>query len=134
MLASLAKLFENLKKGDNKIFDESVNKDVVKVILAVLMVHIIKADNQTTMKEQKNVLGFFQKEFDMGDEETKILFESVVADEQELDAHVNALSTLLAEDKLTKAKIIGHLNHLIICDGCKDEEYTVFEAIKESLL
>ena len=134
MLASLAKLFENLKKGDNKIFDESVNQDVVKVILAVLMVHIIKADKQTTMQEQNKILGFFQQEFDMSDDETKILFESVVADVQELDEHVNALNVLLAEDKLTKAKIIGHLNHLIICDGCKDEEYKVFESIKNNLL
>ena len=134
MLASLAKLFEGLSQGDNKIFDESVNQDVVKVILAVLMVHIIEADKQTTMQEQKKILGFFQQEFEMTDEETKVLFESVVADEQELDTHVNTLNALLSEDKLTKAKIIGHLNHLIICDGCKDEEYMVFEAIKNSLL
>ena len=134
MLTSLVKLLENLKKGDNKIFDESMNHDVIKNTLAVLMVHIIQADKQTTAQEQKKIVGFSKDEFEMTDTETKVLFESVVSNMPELEIYVEKLGTLLAEDRLIKAKIIGHLNNLIICDGCKDEEYHVFETIKNTLL
>jgi len=134
MLLSLAKLLESLKKGDNKIFDESINHDVVKDILAILMVHIIQADKKTTQQEQDKFLGFFQSEFEMTVDETKQLFESIVTNLDEIELQLEQLNQLLSGDTITKAKIIRHLNNLIICDGCMDEEYHIFETIKNALL
>ena len=134
MLGSLAKLLESLRADEVKIFDENINHDIVKDILAILMVHIIKADKKTTEKENEKILGFFQAEFNMTKSETHELFASVVEVIDELEMYTEKLNIVLADDLITKAKIIRHLNNLIICDGCTDEEYRVFETIRDALL
>jgi len=53
MLASLAKLLNSIKENDSTIFDEDINHDVIKEILAVLMVHVTMADKKTTEKENE---------------------------------------------------------------------------------
>ncbi len=134
MLASLAKLLKSLKENDSKIFDDEINHDAVKDTLAVLMMHVAMADKKTTEKENKKMVEFFQQEFNMNTEETHELFESVVENMNELEKYIDTLSNILANNIAVKARIMQHLNNLIICDGCVDEEYHVFETIKTSLI
>ncbi len=134
MLASIAKLLHNLKENDVRIFDEDINQDIIKNTLAVLMVHISKADKQTTQKENAKMLGFFQEEFNMSTSEAHELFESVLENMNELEKYIDRLNGLLHNDLQTKAKVLQHLNNLIICDGCVDVEYDVFETIRVSLI
>lgn len=134
MLASLARLLQSLKENDSRIFDEEINQDVIKSTVAVLMAHIIMADKKTTEKENEKVIGFFQQEFNMSTTETHALFESIVQNIDELEKYMDTLNDLLANDITTKARVLQHLNSIIICDGCVDAEYHVFEKIRDSLL
>jgi len=70
----------------------------------------------------------------MTTQETHELFESIMQNIDELEEHMATLNSLLADNLQTKAKILQHLNNIIICDGCVDVEYDVFETIKNSLL
>ena len=134
MLDSLKKLITNLQKNDSRIFDEDINHDAIKDTLAVLMVHVSMADKKTTQKENEKILGFFQQEFQMSASETHELFETVVKNIDELEKYLDRLNELLSKDIHAKAKVLQHLNNLIICDGCVDIEYDVFETIRVSLI
>ena len=134
MLASLVKLLKSLQDNDSKIFDEGINHDAIKDTLAVLMVHVSMADKKTTEKENEKMLGFFQEEFNMSVSETHELFEAVVENIDELEKYIDRLNHLLSNDLQAKAKVLKHLNSLIICDGCVDAEYDVFETIRISLI
>lgn len=134
MLASLTQLLKSLKEDDSKIFDKEMNHDVVKDTLAVLMIHVMLADDKITEKENENILGFFQNEFNMSASQTRELFNSIVDNIGEFDMYLETLNKMLVKDISTKAKIMQHLNNLIICDGCLDVEYHVFEKIKSSLI
>ncbi len=134
MLASLTQLLESLKAKDTKIFDKDINHELIKDTLAVLMTHIMLADNKITKKENEKILGFFQQEFNMSSEETHELFNSIVENIGEFEVYLDALNRTLANDLTAKSRIMQHLNSLIICDGCIDAEYHVFETIKNSLV
>ena len=134
MLTTILQLFKSLNENDSNIFDEGLNHDVIKETLAVLMVHITMADKKTTEKENEKLLGFFQQEFSMSSSETHDLFELIVHNSDEIEKHIDVLNNLLNDDIRTKAKVLQHLNHLIICDGCVDAEYLVFETIRDSLI
>ncbi len=134
MLTTILQLFKSLNENDSNIFDEDLNHDVIKETLAVLMVHITMADKKTTEKENEKLLGFFQQEFSMSSSETHDLFELIVHNSDEIEKHIDVLNNLLNDDIRTKAKVLQHLNNLIICDGCVDAEYLVFETIRDSLI
>ena len=70
----------------------------------------------------------------MTSKETHDLFESIIHNIDELDKHIDALNKLLSDDLVTKAKVLQHVNNIIICDGCVDAEYDVFEMIKNQLI
>lgn len=80
------------------------------------------------------MLEFFQQEFNMSTSEAHELFESVLENMNELEKYIDRLNGLLHNDLQTKAKVLQHLNNLIICDGCVDAEYDVFETIRVSLI
>ena len=119
--------------NSNKL-DQHDNGDTIKNILAVLMISVVNADKKTTKDEQLKVLSFYKSEFGMSEEETITLFNSASSNEEEFNLSLMELKNLLSNDIQTKAKVLGHLNTLIICDGCVDEEYDLFEGIREYLI
>jgi len=118
----------------NDIFNQQKNKNAIKNTIAVLMISVVNADDKITLEEQKKVLQFYKQEFNMNEQDTISLFESVKYDEMSIDATVQELQSFLNTDILAKAKVLQHLNSVIICDGCVDSEYTVFENIKLYLM
>lgn len=118
---------------DKSTFDERKNKNALKNILAVLMITVVNADEKSTIKEQNKVLEFYQNEFNMNKEETINFFNSVKHENRDVVVALENLKELFASDVQTKAKVLHHLNSLIICDGCEDVEYDIFEQIREYL-
>ena len=119
-------------KGQN-LFNHHENKDAIKNILAILIISVVKADQKHSIQEQKTVLDFFQNEFNMSTEETTEYFDSVVHNEEEFDKAKKELNDILNTDKSAKAMALQMLNEVIICDGCVDAEYVLFEEIKSAL-
>jgi len=115
-------------------FDENKNKDALKNIIAVLMITVVNADNEHTVKEQNKVLEFYKNEFNMSKDETIDFFNSVKHEDKDVLAALESLQELFSSDIGTKAKVLHHLNSIILCDGCLDVEYEVFEKIKAYLI
>jgi uncharacterized tellurite resistance protein B-like protein len=134
MLTAITKFIKSLKEHDSKIFDQDINHDSIKITLAVFMNNIIHADGKTSRQEYKKILGFFQQEFNIDEMQTTDLFDSINNHIDEFHAHLDMLKEALADNQQAKSKILEHLNHLIICDGCEDIEYNVFDRIKTFIL
>jgi len=117
-----------------KIFDDGINEKNIKDALAILMCNIIHADGTVTEKEQSEVYEFFRNEFNISKEETNELFNSILGRGPELQAQADFIEKALKLDAKSKGILLVHLNNLIICDGCKDSEYIVFDKIKNSLM
>jgi uncharacterized tellurite resistance protein B-like protein len=124
-------MLEFLKSQD--MFNRHENKDAIKNIIAVLMIQVVNADDKVSTKEQDKVLNFFKLEFKMNEEETIKYFNNLKNNKEELDELVLRLDDILKNDTLAKSKILHHLNSIIICDGCLDVEFEVFEKIKKYL-
>jgi len=120
--------------SNQNLFNQSSNKDAIKNTLAVLLINIVNADNKISDKEQNKVIEFYNREFNMSREATITLFDSVKHDEGEFYSATNEIKDILQHDTIAKAKILQHLNEIIICDGCVDEEYSMFETIRSILL
>lgn len=116
------------------LFNHHSNKDAIKNILAVLMISVVNADKKSSAKEQKKILDFYRLEFGMNKDTTIDLFNSLAHDNAELNSSLVKLKDILQNDAEAKAKVLHHLNSVIICDGCVDEEYEVFEKIKSFLI
>ena len=121
--------FLNVKK----IFDTHNDKDKIKNILAILIINIVNADNKVTEEELQIIGIFFNKEFNMNEKEIISLFKSVKAKDKELHTTVVELNNILVNDPTSKAKVLQHLNEIIICDSIVDLEYRVFGDIQKNL-
>ncbi len=119
-------------KGSD-IFNQHTNRDAIKNILAVLMINVVNSDKKSTTKEQVKILNFYRLEFGMDKDSTINLFNSVEYDDTELNFRLAELKYILQNDTAARAKVLHHLNSVIICDGCVDVEYEIFEKIKSFL-
>ena len=132
MLSPL-EFIQNLLKNDAKIFESENEQDAVKDALAILICHIIYADGKVTKQEQKKIFGFFQNECEMDKSETDELFDSILGDMDKFGKHLDILTDALKSNAHAKSEVLRHLNNIIICDGCVDREYEIFEVIRKSL-
>ena len=116
------------------IFNQHTNKDAIKNTLAVLMIKIINADKKVTKQEQDTVLTFYKQEFGMNEDSTVDLFNSIKYDDSEFLIALSLLESILSDDITAKAKVLHHLNSIIICDNSTDNEYEIFHDIKSYLI
>lgn len=134
MLTMLTNLLKNLRENNTKLFADDSQHEMLKISLAVIMAHIILADGRVTKQEEKKVIDFFANEFDLDHEETNTLFQSIINRFSEFQEQMETLIRIIQNDIKTKALLLEHLNNLIICDGCTDSEYRVFETIRTAML
>ena len=118
-------LFQN-----KELLSFHTDSDKIKNILAVLIIKTVQADGKCTQEEQKKVLEFFSKEFNLNRDQALELLYKTDGNTQEYVTALTQLEEILNTDSSIKLKIMNYINNIIICDGCTDEEYDVFETIK----
>ncbi len=101
--------------------------------IAVVMHHIMVADGIISEKERNLVVHYFQKEFALDEGETYALFDAVAELGEPLFTHLKSIRSKIDVKPAITASIFKHLNDLIICDGCEDSEYKVFEKARAVL-
>ena len=115
---------------DAQLFGLHANSDEIKNILAVLIIKTVLSDGKSTKQEQAKVIEFFDKEFNLNKDETVTLLNTTEYMSNEYTNALTRLEEILKEDNSIAPKIMTYINNIIICDGCADEEYEVFETIK----
>ena len=105
----------------------------IKESVGTLLAHIIKIDNRDVAKEAPLFCEIMGQNFDCNSDEAETFLYAMMNKEYDLDAHIAIINDALCEDKLSKFHLLEQLNHIIYSDTISEEDYKVFEDIKERL-
>ena len=105
----------------------------IKKSVATLLAHIIKIDKRDIAKEAPLFCKLLGADFGCDDAEAKDMLEATIAEEYNLDEHIDIINDALKDDKLSKMHILEQLNHVIYSDKIESHDYDVFEKIKNRL-
>jgi len=105
----------------------------LKESVGTLLAHIIKIDNRDIEKEAPLFCEIMGQNFDCSTEEAKTFLYDIMDKDYDLDRHVEIINSALCEDKLSKFHLLEQLNHIIYSDTIAEEDYKLFENIKDKL-
>ncbi len=105
----------------------------IKESVGTLLAHIIKVDHRNIEKEAPLFCEIMGQNFDCTEEEARAFLEEVIDREYDLDKHIDIINQALCEDKLSKYHLLEQLNHMIYSDKISEEDYKIFENIKNRL-
>ncbi len=105
----------------------------IKESVGTLLAHIIKVDHRDIEKEAPLFCEIMGQNFDCTEEEARAFLEEVIDREYDLDKHIDIINQALCEDKLSKYHLLEQLNHMIYSDKISEEDYKIFENIKNRL-
>ena len=105
----------------------------IKESVGTLLAHIIKIDKRDIEKEAPLFCELMGQNFDCSTDEAKTFLYGIMDREYDLNRHVEIINTALSEDKLSKFHILEQLNHIIYSNTISEEDYKVFEDIKNRL-
>ena len=105
----------------------------IKESVGTLLAHIIKIDNRDVAKEAPLFCEIMGQNFDCSQEEAENFLYAMMNKEYDLDGHIAIINDALCEDKLSKFHLLEQLNHIIYSDTISEEDYKIFEDIKERL-
>ena len=107
--------------------DDIANKQGFKVATASIICNLID------IEKKEHYCNLFQEEFSLSEEEFKSITQRIDKS-RSLDENIKEIQEGLKHNQYEIMHFLETLNRFIIIDGCKDEEYEVFEMIKEKLL
>ena len=105
----------------------------IKESVGTLLAHIIKIDNRDVVKEAPLFCEIMGQNFDCNPDEAETFLYAMMNKEYDLDKHIEIINDALCDDKLSKFHLLEQLNHIIYSDTISEEDYKVFEDIKERL-
>lgn len=107
---------------------------MLKESVAVLFCHVIKLDNKDLEKERPLFCRFIKQDFDMPEEEANALLDKVMADDDyNIETHISMIANGLVNETYTKMSVLKQLNHIIVKSKLEDEDYDLFDKVKEAL-
>ncbi|SFZ97463.1 hypothetical protein MNB_SV-5-1319 [hydrothermal vent metagenome] len=105
----------------------------LKESVGTLLAHIIKIDNRDLESQSSLFCEIMGENFDCDKKEAEAFLYSIVNKDYDLDEHVDIISRALSHDQLSKFHLLEQLNHIIYSDTISDEDYKVFENIRDKL-
>jgi uncharacterized tellurite resistance protein B-like protein len=105
----------------------------IKESVGTLLAHIIKIDNRDVKKEAPLFCEIMGQNFDCNADEAETFLYAMMNKEYDLDKHIGIINDALCDDKLSKFHLLEQLNHIIYSDTISEEDYKIFEDIKERL-
>ena len=105
----------------------------IKRSVATLLAHIIKIDNRDIEKEAPLFCSMLGEDFGCNEEEAREFLKRIMTEEYDLDQHIDIIAQALKDDKLSKMHILEQLNHIIYSDTITEEDYKIFEKVKQKL-
>ena len=105
----------------------------IKESVGTLLAHIIKIDNRDVVKEAPLFCELMGQNFDCSADEAETFLYAMMHKEYDLDEHIAIINDALCEDQLSKFHLLEQINHIIYSDTISEEDYKVFEDIKERL-
>ncbi len=105
----------------------------IKESVGTLLAHIIKVDKRDVEKEAPLFCEIMGQDFNCDEEEAKAFLRDIMHKEYDLDEHIAIINQALCDDKLSKFHLLEQINHIIYSDEISEEDYKIFEDIKNKL-
>jgi len=105
----------------------------LKESVGTLLAHIIKIDKRDVEKEAPLFCEIMGQNFDCYSDEAETFLYAMMNKEYDLDKDIGIINDALCDDKLSKFHLLEQLNHIIYSDTISEEDYKIFEDIKERL-
>lgn len=128
MYNNFKKFFHSLE-NDEKIFNNIENEDKFKLASANIICNIVNVNS----KDREKYCQLFQEKFDLPKEELKKIQKNVNK-QTSMDLHIKTIKNELRNNKYEIMEFLDILNKFIIIDNCSEEDYEVFEEIKNKFL
>jgi uncharacterized tellurite resistance protein B-like protein len=105
----------------------------IKESVGTLLAHIIKVDNRDVEKEAPLFCEIMGQDFECSEEEAKAFLYEVMDKTYDLDQHLDIINQALCDDRISKFHLLEQINHMIYSDEISEEDYKIFENIKNRL-
>ncbi|WP_294956437.1 hypothetical protein [Sulfurovum sp.] len=105
----------------------------IKESVGTLLAHIIKVDNRNVEEEVPLFCEIMGQDFDCTEEEARAFLYEIMDKEYDLDKHIGIINQALCDDRISKFHLLEQINHIIYSDEISDEDYRIFEQIKNKL-
>jgi len=106
---------------------------MIKESVAALFCHVIKLDNKDLESERPLFCKFMRQDFpDMSEDEARKLLEKTMLEDYNIDTQISIIANALHNEVYTKMSILKQLNSIIIKSNLQDEDYELFDKVKEA--
>ena len=105
---------------------------MIKESVAALFCHVIKLDDKDLDAERPLFCRFMAQDFDTPKEESSALLDEVMAKDYNIDTHISMIANALHNETYTKMSVLKQLNHIIVKSKLEDEDYDLFDKVKEA--
>ena len=106
---------------------------MLKESVAALFCHVIKLDNKDLDVERPLFAQYMNENFDATKEEASDLFDEVMEKEYNIDTQIAMIANGLTNQTSAKMSLLKQLNHIMIKSKLEDEDYELFDKVKEAL-
>lgn len=105
----------------------------IKESVGTILAHIVKVDNRDIDKEIPVFCSIMGSNFDCNHEEASKFLHSIKDIDYNLDEHLDIVKQALDGDVISKFHLMEQLNHMIYSDTIQENDYKLFENIKNKL-
>jgi uncharacterized tellurite resistance protein B-like protein len=113
--------------------EEIIMEKKIKESVGTLLAHIIKVDKRDIAKEAPLFCEIMGQNFDCSADEAEAFLRDIIEKDYDLDKHIEIINQALCDDRISKYHLLEQLNHIIYSDKISEEDYKIFEDIKERL-
>ncbi len=105
---------------------------MIKESVAALFCYVIKMDNKDLDAERPLFCRFMKQDFEMTREESDSLLNEVMQKDYNIDTQISIIANALHNETYTKMSVLKQLNHIITKSNLEDDDYDVFDKVKEA--
>lgn len=105
---------------------------MLKESVAALFCHVIKLDDKDLDVERPLFARYMKQDFDSSKEESYALFDEVMEKDYNIDTQISMIANGLINETYTKVSVIKQLNHIIVRSKLEDDDYDLFDKVKEA--
>ncbi len=119
--------------GDKDSVFDVENPQKFKEATAAILCNILHLDNSKKRDELKEFCTIVRESLSLDDQKVSKIFEDKKSLDKNIYKHTQTIKEQLKDDKYKMLEFMKMLNRFIMVDDCKEEDYCVFEKVKEML-
>ena len=105
---------------------------MIKESVAALFCYVIKLDNKDLDSERPLFCRFMKQDFNMTREESDKLLDEVMQKDYNIDTQISIIANALHNENYSKMSVLKQLNHIITKSNLEDDDYDLFDKVKEA--